>query len=63
MTKLADFMQGQETTPKKGMEVDCDVQCQICHEYVDGAEYFVVERLLKWKCSQGHTSFIEDFRL
>lgn len=63
MTKLADFMQAQKIEPKKGMEIECDVSCQVCHEYVDGAEYFHAERVLKWTCRHGHISFIEEFRL
>lgn len=63
LTKLAEFMESQKTSPVKGMEIECDLQCQLCHEYVDGGEYFHIEKLLKWKCSQGHISFIEDFRL
>jgi len=56
-------MQTQKKEPKMGMEVECDVTCQVCHEYVDGAEYFHVEKLLRWTCSQGHVSFVEEFRI
>lgn len=45
------------------MSLDVDVSCQICFEYVDDATYYPVEKLLKWKCSQGHISFMEEFRL
>jgi hypothetical protein len=63
LSKLADFMAAEKKEPRKGMEVDIDVACQTCFEYVDLAEYFNIEKLLRWKCSQGHISFIEDFRL
>lgn len=64
VSKLTEFMEGgqeKQETPK--MELDVDVCCQICGEYVDGANYHPVEKLLTWRCSQGHTSFIEEFRL
>lgn len=53
----------EKKEPRVGMEVEIDVSCQTCFEYVDIAEYFNIEKLLRWKCSQGHISFIEDFRL
>jgi hypothetical protein len=56
-------MAAERREPRVGMEVDIDVSCQTCFEYVDTAEYFNIEKLLRWKCSQGHISFIEDFRL
>lgn len=56
-------MAGQEKQPKKGMEVEADVTCQVCHCYVDTAEYFQVDKVLRWKCPEGHISFIEGFVL
>lgn len=56
-------MASQEKKPKKGMEIDIDATCQVCHAYVDGAEYFATEKVLKWTCAEGHDSFIEEFRL
>lgn len=63
LSKLSDFMQQEAKQPKKGMEVEADVSCQVCHAYVDTAEYFHVEKLLRWRCPDGHTSFIEEFNL
>lgn len=45
------------------LEVPGSFGCQICYEQVDGAEYFQVSRVLRWKCSQGHISLIEKFDL
>lgn len=56
-------MQQEARQPKKGIEVEADVTCQVCHVYVDTAEYFHVEKLLRWVCPEGHKSFIEEFNL
>lgn len=56
-------MQAQQKEPRKGMEMQADVMCQVCHVYVDTAEYFHVEKVLRWRCPEGHTSFIEEFNL
>jgi len=46
-------------------EVGGSFECQYggCGEVVHDAKYFHVAKLLAWVCSNGHKSFIEDFRL
>lgn len=46
-------------------EVGGSFECQHgdCEECVHDAKYFHVAKILVWKCSRGHKSFIEDFRL
>jgi len=63
LSKLSDFMSSGEQPKAAKIDLEVDVSCQICFEYVDDAEYYPIEKLLKWKCSQGHVSFIEEFRL
>lgn len=63
LSKLSEFMAAPGSEKRKGMDVDIDVMCQTCFVYVDTAEYFNIEKLLRWKCPEGHISFIEDFRL
>ncbi len=62
MGKLEDFMRKPGPAPK-GETIDLDGMCQRCFENVDEAEYFYIEKLLKWVCSQGHVSYLEDFVL
>jgi hypothetical protein len=64
MTKFSEFVsQSQEEEKPKGTPIDGTFSCQECHEYCDEAEYFRVEKILKWACSQGHISYVEDFAL
>lgn len=64
MTKFSDFVaQAQQEEAPKGMPVDGAFGCQTCYEQCDDAEYFRVEKILKWTCSEGHISYIEDFVL
>lgn len=59
--RFEEFL-GDETKPV-GMDIDFDGSCQLCHEYVDKAEYFPVEKILRWVCSSNHISFVQDFKL
>lgn len=57
----------------KGKKSDADLpphqplfgafSCQTCYEDVEEATYFHIDGVLKWKCSEGHVSFAENFRL
>jgi hypothetical protein len=62
--KFSDFVaQEQEAEAPKGMVIDGGFSCQECFEQVDEAEYFRLEKILKWKCSEGHISYVEEFVL
>lgn len=63
MSKFEDFMKSQVREPRKGMEIDGSFGCQTCDLEVEEAEYFNIEKVLKWKCANGHISYIEDFKL
>lgn len=65
VSKFSDFLnsQQQQPEPPTGMDIDGSFMCQFCPEQVDEATYFAIEKILLWKCSQGHKSFAEDFSL
>lgn len=64
MTKFGDFVaQSQKDEAPKGMEVSGAFSCQECFEQCDDAEYFRMEKILRWVCSEGHISYVEDFVL
>jgi hypothetical protein len=64
MTKFSEFVSGSEKPERpKGMEISGSFGCQTCYEQCDEAEYFMVEKILKWKCSEGHISYVEEFVL
>ncbi len=66
MSKFSDFLEAQnggKKEPIKGELVQGTFGCQTCYEYMDDAEYFHLQKLLKWKCSSDHISFIEEFTL
>lgn len=64
MTKFSEFVaQTQAEEKPKGMEIDGTFACQMCNEHCDSAEYFRIEKILKWTCSERHVSYIEDFAL
>lgn len=46
-------------------EVSGAMSCQFsgCFEVVNNGKYFPTEKLLTWKCSQGHKSKIVDIDL
>lgn len=46
-----------------GIEIDGTFECQTCLEWVIVAHYDNINKLLVWKCSEQHTSFIKDFSL
>lgn len=45
----------------RGMEISGSFGCQVCFEQCDDAEYFRIEKILKWTCSEGHVSYVEEF--
>lgn len=45
------------------MTIEGSFGCQFCFEQVGDATYYAVQKLLKWTCSEGHVSFVEDFSL
>jgi len=62
--KLTDFL--SKSSPgeaPKGIVIDGAFGCQTCYEQCDEAEYFPIEKILRWKCSEGHMSYIEEFTL
>jgi hypothetical protein len=62
--KFSDFLsQTHQQEAPKGIEIDGAFGCQTCYEQCDIAEYFAVEKILKWRCSENHLSYIEDFYL
>jgi hypothetical protein len=62
--KFSDFVgQTSKTEVPKGAIVEGGFSCQECYEQVDEAEYFRIEKILKWKCSEGHVSYVEEFTL
>jgi len=63
--KFSDFIaqQPKQEEAPKGLPVAGAFGCQTCFEQVDDAEYFQIEKILKWKCSEGHISYVEDFVL
>lgn len=63
MSKLDEFIKGQQKSKKVGEPIDGVFACQTCYTEVDEAEYFVNERILKWTCPDNHVSFIEGFSL
>jgi hypothetical protein len=47
----------------QGILIDVTANCMTCDDVVDEAEYFPVEKLLVWICTEGHKSAIENFNL
>jgi hypothetical protein len=45
------------------IEVEGAFMCQNCDENVEKAFYLSQDRVLTWKCSLGHISYIEKFNL
>lgn len=62
--KFGEFVaQSQAEETPKGELIEGGFMCQTCHEQCDDAEYFRIEKILKWKCSEGHISYVEEFVL
>ena len=54
---------GSPKAPEPTLVIDGTFGCQTCDLTCDEAEYFQPEKILRWKCAEGHVSFIEEFRL
>jgi hypothetical protein len=61
--KFKEFKGNQPTVKPMGIPVDGTFRCQLCPLTVDEAEYFQIQRVLRWKCEEGHVSLIEKFDL
>jgi len=46
-----------------GRKIGGAYRCQFCKETVIGATYYPSDSVLKYTCSEEHTSFIENFKL
>ncbi|QGH76394.1 hypothetical protein SEA_DAUBENSKI_86 [Streptomyces phage Daubenski] len=47
----------------QGILIDGTFVCMTCNESCDEAEYFPVEKILVWLCTNEHRSAIEGFSL
>jgi hypothetical protein len=63
MSKFSKLVAERGDDAPVGTLIDGSFGCQVCHEQVDEAKYYVRERVLLWRCSQKHESFIEEFML
>ena len=62
--KFSEFIaQTPQAEAPKGMEISGSFGCQTCYTQCDEAEYFSVEKILKWTCPDGHISYVEEFVL
>lgn len=66
MGKLDDFLDvgGQPEREKPfGIEWFAAVRCQVCNEEVEEQILYPAECILVWKCSHGHRSHLENYRV
>jgi len=61
--KFSEFNKSSNPPVNPPVELGGSFTCQACDAEVDEAEWFRQERILRWKCPEGHISFIEDFSL
>lgn len=47
----------------EGIVLDGTFNCQTCNVQVEEAEWFMAQKILRWVCPEGHTSYIEGFSL
>jgi formylmethanofuran dehydrogenase subunit E len=47
----------------EGILIEGSFTCMTCDEVVEEANYLPVDKMLGWKCSNGHKSAIENFSL
>lgn len=40
--------------------VDGTFECEACGEYVSTARFFRLDKILTWKCSQEHLSYLQE---
>lgn len=66
MTKNWERFQNQnqpDGDKPQGREIGGMYQCQFCPVYVTEATYYPTDGVLRYKCSEGHVSFLENFRV
>jgi hypothetical protein len=62
MSRYDDILGNKGNGPKPvGKKVYLDLTCQVCYKEVLEQEYFPQEGILRYKCEDGHPSFMEDF--
>lgn len=37
-------------------------ECETCGDSVDEADYYAAQQFLVWRCQQGHTTRLENFK-
>lgn len=47
----------------EGRSIGGCYRCQFCPEIVLEATYFPMDQVLKYRCTQDHVSFIENFKV
>lgn len=65
MSSRYDKLPGQQPVGDEptGVVFDGAFSCHGCDETVDEATWYERQKLLVWKCSQGHVSQIDEFTL
>lgn len=61
--KFDEFNKQTAEEVRQAEILDGTYGCQTCDEHVEEAEWFITQKILRWKCSAGHMSFIEEFSL
>jgi len=63
--KFDEFVSKTKTEPERpeGVAISGTFGCQSCFDMVPEAEYFQMEKILRWKCQNGHISYIENWVL
>ena len=55
--------QQQTTEPVPSRPINGMYQCHFCPRFVFEGTYYPTDSILKYKCSEGHTSFVENFKV
>lgn len=63
MNNWENFKKKEPEAKPEGREINGMYRCQFCQAFVFNATYFPVDKILKYKCADGHVSFIEDFKV
>jgi hypothetical protein len=61
--KFEEFLNKSKQEEVVGDTIDGSFSCHTCRVSVDEAEYFQMQKILRFTCPEGHTTYIEDFKL
>lgn len=60
---MSDWDKLKKQNEPQGREIMGTYRCQFCDAFVFHATYFPIDEVLKYRCSEDHLNFLENFKV